>query len=264
MIRFPKWVVGMLALALLLGLPAAVWADDKAADQAKPGDATAQGQVTKIQADHNQFSLKGRDGQEMTFRVARDSVIRLNNKDSKFADLKEGDEVAVRYRLHAQDVRFDTAARATEAIRGQVKQVAAGQNQLILKDQNGKDVTFQLGQDTKVRVNNKDGKLSDLKEGDDVMVRFQRQDDRLMVREICSDKDGQATDVTRGKIQSVAADTHQLVLKDRDGKEWTFHVARDAKVRLDDRDSSLSDLKTGNEVTIAYSMAAQDIRSNRK
>jgi hypothetical protein len=39
---------------------------------------------------------------------------------------------------------------------------------------------------------------------------------------------------------------------------------RDAKVRLNDRESTLSDLKTGNEVTIAFIMIAHDVRSNRR
>jgi len=264
MIRLPKWLLGMLALALLLGLPAAVWADDQASGQAKPGEVMAQGQVTKVQADQNQFVLKGKDGREMTFRVARDSQFFLNNKASKITDLKEGDEVTVQYRLHAQDVHAGTGAQATEAVRGQIKRVAADQNQLLLKDQNGKDMTFQLGQDARVRLNNKDGKVTDLKEGDDVIIRYQRQGDNLAVREICADRGAPAADLTRGTIQSINADNHQLVLKDRDGKVWTFFLDRDAKVRLNDRDSTLGDLKTGNEVTIAYTMTARDIRSNRR
>jgi hypothetical protein len=41
-------------------------------------------------------------------------------------------------------------------------------------------------------------------------------------------------------------------------------LERDAKVRLNDRDSNLADLKTGSEVTIAYTMIAHDVRSNRR
>jgi Cu/Ag efflux protein CusF len=166
--------------------------------------------------------------------------------------------------LHAQNVHAGTGAQATEVVRGQIKRVAADQNQLLLKDQNGKDMTFQLGQDARVRLNNKDGKVTDLKEGDDVIIRYRRQGDNLAVREICADRGAPAADLTRGTIQSIGADNQQLVMKDRDGKLWTFFLDRDAKVQVNDRDSTLADLKTGNEVTIAYTMTAHDVRSSRR
>jgi hypothetical protein len=85
----------------------------------------------------------------------------------------------------------------------------------------------------------------------------------MLVREICADR-GAPIDLTQGKIQSIGADNRQLVLKDRDGRVWTFFLDRDAKVHLNDRESTLADLKAGNDVTIAYTMTAHDTRSNRR
>jgi Cu/Ag efflux protein CusF len=256
MIRLPKWLLGVLALGLLLGLPAAVLADDKPSDQAK-GDLQIQGQIKKIQVDQQQFTLREPTGRELTFRASPNAKFHLNGKDSRFADLKEGDRVTVRYQLEAAEVCSDRATGAVAVVRGQVKR--ADQNQLMLKDQTGKDMTFQIGQNARVRLNAKAGKVSDLKEGDDVTVIYHRQGDQLMAQGVCSGRGGLAEEVTHGQIRSITPDQHQLVLKDRNGKEWTFHLAREAQVRLNDKESTLNDLKEGNDVTIIYCMAARNI-----
>jgi Cu/Ag efflux protein CusF len=57
---------------------------------------------------------------------------------------------------------------------------------------------------------------------------------------------------TKGKIKSVTADKKEFVMTDNNGKDWTFQLAEDGKVRLADQDGKLSDLKEGDEVTITY------------
>jgi Cu/Ag efflux protein CusF len=56
----------------------------------------------------------------------------------------------------------------------------------------------------------------------------------------------------KGKIKSVAADKKQLVVTDKDGKDWDFQMNEDAKITLADKDTKLADLKAGDEVTITY------------
>src|SRR5262249_30399432 len=56
----------------------------------------------------------------------------------------------------------------------------------------------------------------------------------------------------KGKIKTVSADKKELVCTDKDGKDWTFQVPVDAKIRLADKDMKLNDLKAGEEVTVTY------------
>ena len=57
---------------------------------------------------------------------------------------------------------------------GQVESVSADNNQIVLKDQAGHEQTFQLSRDAQVRVNNQEGKASDLKQGSQAAVAFSR------------------------------------------------------------------------------------------
>jgi hypothetical protein len=74
---------------------------------------------------------------------------------------------------------------------------------------------------------------------------------------------------TKGKIKSVNADKSELVLTDDNGKDWTFELAKDGKVQLNNKDGKFSDLRKGDEVTITYEkkgekLMANEIRCTRK
>jgi hypothetical protein len=74
---------------------------------------------------------------------------------------------------------------------------------------------------------------------------------------------------TKGKIKSVNADKSELVLTDDNGKDWTFELAKDGKVQLNNKDGKFADLRKGDEVTITYEkkgekLMASEIRCTRK
>ena len=83
--RVPKWFLLVLALVFLLGLAAPVLADE------------AKGKIKSVDADKSQFVVTDKDGKDWTFKMDDNAKIRLNDKDSKLNDLKEGDEVTVTY-----------------------------------------------------------------------------------------------------------------------------------------------------------------------
>jgi hypothetical protein len=73
----------------------------------------------------------------------------------------------------------------------------------------------------------------------------------------------------KGKIKTVTADKNQFVMVDETGKNWTINVATDAKVRLNDKDSRLSDLQADDEIQVTYEkdgekMVASSVRATRK
>lgn len=79
----------------------------------------------------------------------------------------------------------------------------------------------------------------------------------------------QAAETVKGKVIKVSADKNEMTLTDKDGKEWRFQIDDNAKVRLNDKDSKLQDLKAGDEVEIKYEKQgdkhiAREIRCERK
>ena len=73
----------------------------------------------------------------------------------------------------------------------------------------------------------------------------------------------------KGKIKSVTADRSEVAMIDNAGKSWTITAAKDCKVRLNDKDSKLADLKAGDAIMITYAksgekLVAQTILATRK
>jgi hypothetical protein len=73
----------------------------------------------------------------------------------------------------------------------------------------------------------------------------------------------------KGTIKSIAADKNEFVFADKDAKNWTFHMDKDAKVLINDKDSKLADLQAGDEVTVIYEkkddkLMASEVRCKRK
>jgi hypothetical protein len=75
-------------------------------------------------------------------------------------------------------------------------------------------------------------------------------------------------DESKGTIKSVTADKNQFVCTDAAGKDFTFHLAAKGKVLIDDKESTLSDLKKGDEATVTWEkkngkMEASEVRVKR-
>lgn len=258
MIRLPQWLVVVLALAVA----AALAAPARAADN-PPGAETLKGKVQSVAADHNQFVVRDNLGRDWTCHLSRDGKVRINDKEEKLSDLKEGDEVTVTCHRSAREVYSARGEPAGEITGGRIEKVSADQSQLTLKDHRGQERTFMIAQDAKVRVNDRDGKASDLKEGDRAIVGFAKQGDQLTARDICSEREDRGSHISGGQVQGVAPEQNQLRLKDHEGRERTFHLGREARVRLNDQDAKLADLKEGDHVAVAYRLTATEVDSQR-
>ena len=73
----------------------------------------------------------------------------------------------------------------------------------------------------------------------------------------------------KGTIKSVAADKSEFVFADKDAKNWTFHMDKDGKVLINNKESKLADLQAGDEVTVIYEkkddkLMASEVRCTRK
>lgn len=74
------------------------------------------------------------------------------------------------------------ALAADETAKGKIKSVQADKNTFVLTDAKAKDWTFEMSATSKVKLADKDGKLADLKAGDEVTVTYEKKGEKL----ICS------------------------------------------------------------------------------
>lgn len=56
----------------------------------------------------------------------------------------------------------------------------------------------------------------------------------------------------KGTIKSVTADKNEFVLTDNLAKDLTFHLDAKAKVIINDKEGTLSDLKKGDEASVTW------------
>jgi hypothetical protein len=184
MIRFTKWLVPVVAVALL-----AVWTHSALA-----ADAVARGKIKTIEANKREFVLTDPNGKDWTFDLADRLTISRGEKEGKFEELKPNDEVSIAYdkgltKFTANYILVHEGAnKNAELGRGAVKTFDADKKQLTLTDPNGKDWTFHLAGDAKVRLNDKDSKASDLKLGDRVTVVFEKKGDEMTARDLYVDR----------------------------------------------------------------------------
>jgi hypothetical protein len=90
----------VLALAFVFALVTAAYAAD------------AKGKIKSVTADKNQFVMTDDTGKSWTISVATDAKVRLNDKESKLADLQSDDEVQVTYEKDG-DKMVASSIRAT-------------------------------------------------------------------------------------------------------------------------------------------------------
>ncbi len=149
-----------------------------AAQGAQAGE-FASGRVERVSADNNQIVLKGRDGQERTFQVAQKAQVRVGNKEGKLADVKEGDRAVIAFTKNgeassAREILAEREGRAMGLASGQVERVSADHNEIVLKDNAGHEHSFQLMKDARVRINDREGKASDLQQGNQAAIAYAR------------------------------------------------------------------------------------------
>ncbi len=73
----------------------------------------------------------------------------------------------------------------------------------------------------------------------------------------------------KGTIKTVTPDKNEFVFADKNAKDWTFHVDKDAKIFINDKAGKLADLQAGDEVTVTYEkkndkLMASEVRCHRK
>jgi len=175
MVRLPKWFAVVLALVIFVAFAAPVWAD------------ATHGKIKSVNADKKEFVFTDKDGKDWTFHMTDDAHIRIGDKDLKLSDLKAGEEVAVIYDKQ-DDKLMARALRSGDVIHGKIKSVSADSKEIVFTDKDGKDFTFTLADDGKIRLADKDLKLKDLTAGEEVAIVWEKKGQKLMALEVCAHK----------------------------------------------------------------------------
>jgi Cu/Ag efflux protein CusF len=158
---------------------------------------------------------------------------------------------------------------ASEPTRGTVKSVDADQHQIVVTDKNNKDWTYRvldkpaifMPSEGAAKTEESKAKLSDLKAGEDVSLLWEKKDDRLQASAILVHRgDFKDAELAAGTIKNIGADNNQFTATDSNGKEWTFQMADNARLRLNNKSSKLGDFKNNEHVAIVYEKKGDQFR----
>jgi Cu/Ag efflux protein CusF len=258
-------LLALLALASMACLTTAARANDPAGTANNQNRADQQevvkGKVQNVSDDHKQIVVRDENNRDWAIQIAKDARVRVNDKDAQASDLKDGDQVSVSFRQVVRHVITTQGDKAGQFIAGRVQSIS--DQQLTIKNHQGQEQTFQVAQNAGVRVNGKSAKLSNLKEGDHVVVAYSKNGDASEASEIISAGEGHGAGLAAGQVESVSADNNQIVLKDQSGREHTFQLGQDAQVRVNDQEGRASDLKQGSQAAVAFSRVASEVTGTR-
>lgn len=149
-------------------------------------DMVSTGKVKSINAGNKDFILTDGAGKDWTIKFGDKVVINRGGKESK-TDLNAGDSIQVCYdkgvltwTAHYILVR-EGDTKDFELIHGTVKSYDATKKQLDFTDDTGKDVNFVMGS-AKVRLNDKDSKIEEVKIGDHFLALVEKVGDKSTLK----------------------------------------------------------------------------------
>jgi Cu/Ag efflux protein CusF len=180
MIRQPKWLHLSLALALVVVV-------------ASPALATVK--IKSVSPDQKQLVVTDKDGKDWTYHATDNMKIFMpGNKEGKLSDLKAGEDISLLWEKRGEQFFADAILlqqgdlKDAMLAQGTVKKVDASNNQVMVTDRDNKEWTYHFTDKGRVTLGTKQGKLSDLKDNDKVIVVYEKKGDQYLVRDICAER----------------------------------------------------------------------------
>jgi len=172
MIRLTNYFAGALVAALMFVLATPSFAD------------TVTGTVRSVNADRNEIVLKG-VLKDTTYNLAKNPWIVLDGRKCKLADLREGDKATIEYTEKGGNMNASSARalRSASETNGTIRFVIADKMEIVLKGI-VKDTAYHLDKNATILFNGKEGNFSDLREGDQVTLTYERSGDRFVVHDV--------------------------------------------------------------------------------
>jgi len=142
------------------------------------------GRIVKIDAANNQIVAKSQDGKEVTLFVQQNGRFLRNGQAVRMADLQVGAVIEAQYLERDNHWWVDEVVLVTEntgnnqqpategtQVQGVVVRIV-GQNQVIVRTSDNKEVTIDLNPQTSYMFDNQPGQLRDIQPGQDVRVQY--------------------------------------------------------------------------------------------
>jgi Cu/Ag efflux protein CusF len=145
-------------------------------------------------------------------------------------------------------------ARAEEKVfRDKVKSVNADKKTFTMTDEQGKEFTYKLDDNSIINDGTDKGGLANLKAGDEVTVLYEIGVLANTARYVLVHNDkNKDRELARGAVKTWDADKKEMTITELNQKDRTFNVGGDAKVELSGKPAKLNDLKLGDRVTMIY------------
>jgi Cu/Ag efflux protein CusF len=168
----PTKILAASGVALVLALTGYVCAEE------------TKGTVKSTDATRQEVVLKG-TLKNSIYEVDKNASICLDGVKSKLTDIVDGDTATIVYEKkgeHMVAIAIRGLRNAKEAT-GTVRNVLGDKREVVLKG-TVKDSTYELTKDSTVWVGTKKGSLSELREGDSVLITYERKGDHLMAARV--------------------------------------------------------------------------------
>lgn len=210
-------------------------------------DETVKGRVTFVYnaADNPFITIKDSDDKSRNYSVSSSVVVTRNGKAAKLDDLRNGD-VAELMINNSRVVKI-TAEPAEKSISGSLKGISyAGADPVIKIDDSGDEYEFPVSEDVDVERNRRNAKLTDLRVGDDVdvLLEYDFDEEDYYVTEITAESvDRDISGTFRGF--GISDDITITITNDETGKDETFILSDDARIRKDGSRISPQDINIG-------------------
>jgi len=153
------------------------------------------GRIVKIDAANNQIVAKSQDGKEVTLFIQQNGRFLRNGQAVKLAELQAGTVIEAQYLERDNHWWVDEVTVVTESTGGnqpaaegtQVQGVVVrivGQNQVIVRTSDNKEVTIDLAPQTTYMFDNQPGQLRDIQPGQDIRVQYNTVERRTIASRI--------------------------------------------------------------------------------
>ena len=234
----------------------AALADDKVKAQ------QLQGKIVKTTQDT--VIVETSDRKQVTVYVNPQTKYMMNNKAVQLTDLRVGAQVTAGYvtegdRFIANSITVGAEKEAppdksppesppekATMLEGEIVGIE-GKDQLIIKTSDGKEVTVFVDPKTRIALENKERKFTDLRKGTSIGVQYSERDKRFYATDI------QDVTLLEGQVVKVVG-KDQVVVKTSDGKEIIVFIDPKTRFQLTEQGGTITDLQPGANVNVYYGM----------
>jgi len=172
--------------------------DGPDATNADPGainERKFRGRIVKINAPNNQIVAKSQDGREVTLYVQQNGRFLRNGQAIRMLDLQVGTVIEAQYlerdnhwwvdevTVVTENAGADQPAAEGTQIQGTVVRIV-GQNQVVVRTKDNKEMTIDLNPQTTYMFDNQPGQFRDIQPGQDVRVQYNTVERRTIASRI--------------------------------------------------------------------------------